>query len=166
MNKREAVAALEAIRDLVRPKVVRFFGDSDRTPSFLEIYDLACRGLGQQPLPLPADPIDSSPPSREIPRRVVWNWKTTELVEICESCAVKLDLKATFSEQMASSDVGLIHLLNNQRNWSGDVALYLSAFQEHGKQSADLLAEINRWEVRCLCAECEAQRSQAGEPTA
>lgn len=39
--------ALEKIESLVRAQVVRNEGEDNTPPSFLEIYNLACAGLGE-----------------------------------------------------------------------------------------------------------------------
>lgn len=41
--------ALERIKGLVRTQVVKEEGEDDTPPSFLEIYNLACAGLGLIP---------------------------------------------------------------------------------------------------------------------
>ena len=69
-------------------------------------------------------------------------------------------LNSEFSEMILNGDFWLIHLLNNKSTWSRDVSMYLTAFQPYGKQIADTIARLYGWDVRCLCAECEAQRSQ------
>lgn len=43
--------ALERIKGLVRTQVVREAGEDSAPPSFLEIYNLACSGLGEASSP-------------------------------------------------------------------------------------------------------------------
>lgn len=44
MNEHEA---LERIKEMVEPKVVKYEGDVVVSPSYLDIYNIACLGLGE-----------------------------------------------------------------------------------------------------------------------
>jgi hypothetical protein len=57
--------ALERIKGLVRTQVVRNEGEDNTPPSFFEIYNLACAGLGEDSSARDIEVINNSVSSRE-----------------------------------------------------------------------------------------------------
>ena len=61
--------ALEQIKLMVQPSIVTSGGDNDTPPSLLDIYNLACRALGDYGPPESCGTIGSSESSPYIPAK-------------------------------------------------------------------------------------------------
>jgi hypothetical protein len=116
--------------------------------------------------PSPGARCTTAAPSSENSKVFIWSPQMNDVSEVCASCPLRSSVNPELTEMILKGDPWLTHLLSNKSVWSRDVSIYLTTFQGFGKQNADLIGQIRGWEVRCGCAECEAQRSQSDNQAA